>query len=418
MTPIRALAATSVPLGTAESFAVLAGSTVTNEGPSVVTGDLGVHPGSAVTGFPPGTVTGGTIHVADGVAMQAKADLATAYDNAFGQPTEFNLPAAPVNPTLAPGTYAVTSGLLINGTWTLDGQNNPDAVWVFKVPAGLTTASASSVVLQNLAQACNVFWVTDESATLGTDSNFVGTLMALTSISVTNGATIQGRALARNGAVTLDDNVITRPTCDDDTTATGDAATGDAATGDAATGDAATGDAATGDAATGDAATGDAATGDAATGDAATGDAATGDAATGDAATGDAATGDAATGDAATGDAATGDAATGDAATGDAATGDAATGDAATGDAATGDAATGDAATGDAATGDAATGDAATGGHGDCDCDEKPGKPGTGHHDKWGKNDHHDKWGKNDHHDKWGKNDHHDKWQSKPAFAS
>ncbi|WP_393059086.1 ice-binding family protein [Streptomyces sp. LN549] len=371
VTPTRATAATLVPLGTAESFAVLAGSTVTNDGFSVVTGDVGVHPGSDVTGFPPGLVAGGTIHEADGVAMQAKADLVTAYDNAFGQPTQFNLSAAPVNPTLVQGTYAVTSGLGLNGTWTLDAQNNPDAVWVFKIPAGLTTASSSSVVLQNGAQACNVFWVTDESATLGTDSNFVGTLMALTSITVTNGTTIQGRALARNGAVTLDDNVITRPMCDDTTTTT----------------------------------TGDAATGDAATGDAATGDAATGDAATGDAATGDAATGDAATGDAATGDAATGDAATGDAATGDAATGDAATGDAATGDAATGDAATGDAATGDAATGDAATGDA-TGGHEECGCYGKHDKPGKhGKHDKPGKHSKHDKHDKPVKHGKHGKHD-------------
>ncbi|WP_219728375.1 ice-binding family protein [Streptomyces cahuitamycinicus] len=355
VTPMRADAATFVDLGEAESYAVLAGSTVTNTGPSVVTGDVGVSPGTAITGFPPGTVVDGTIH-AGAAAAGAQAALGTAYDDAFGQPTEFNLSAAPVTPTLIPGTYAVESGLLVNGTWTLDAGGNPDAVWVFKVPAGLTTASGSNIVLQNGAQACNVFWVTDESATLGSDSNFVGTLMALTSITVNSGATVEGRVLARNGAVTLDNNVITRPECDTTTTTTGDAATGDAATGDAATGDAATGDAATGDAATGDAATGDAATGDAATGDAATGDAATGDAATGDAATGDAATGDAATGDAATGDAATGDAATGDAATGDAATGDAATGD--------------------AATGDAATGDAATGGH-DCDC-HKPGKPGHG----------------------------------------
>ncbi|MDG9710216.1 ice-binding family protein [Streptomyces sp. DH10] len=281
VTPMRADAATFVDLGEAESYAVLAGSTVTNTGPSVVTGDVGVSPGTAITGFPPGTVVDGTIF-AGAEAAGAQAALGTAYDDAFGQPTEFNLSAAPVTPTLIPGTYAVESGLLVNGTWTLDAGGNPDAVWVFKVPAGLTTASGSNIVLQNGAQACNVFWVTDESATLGSGSNFVGTLMALTSITVNSGATVEGRVLARNGAVTLDNNVITRPECDDTTTTTtGDAATGDAATGDAATGDAATGDAATGDAATGDAATGDAATGDAATGDAATGDAATGDAATG-----------------------------------------------------------------------------------------------------------------------------------------
>ncbi len=205
----------------------------------------------------------GTIY-AGAAAAGAKDDLGTAYDNAFGQPKEFDLSPAPVTPTLIPGTYAVESGLLVNGTWTLDAQNNPDAVWVFQVPAGLTTASGSSIVLQNGAQACNVFWVTDESATLGSGSTFVGTLMALTAITVNSGATIEGRVLARTAAVTLNNNVITRPECENTTTTTtGDAATGDTATGDAATGDAATGDAATGDAATGDAATGDAATGDA-----------------------------------------------------------------------------------------------------------------------------------------------------------
>ncbi len=179
----------------------------------------------------------GTIY-AGAAAAGAKDDLGTAYDNAFGQPKEFDLSPAPVTPTLIPGTYAVESGLLVNGTWTLDAQNNPDAVWVFQVPAGLTTASGSSIVLQNGAQACNVFWVTDESATLGSGSTFVGTLMALTAITVNSGATIEGRVLARTAAVTLNNNVITRPECENTTTTTtGDAATGDTATGDAATGE-------------------------------------------------------------------------------------------------------------------------------------------------------------------------------------
>ncbi|HEY9373673.1 ice-binding family protein, partial [Streptomyces sp.] len=225
VTPTRANAATAVPLGEAETFAVLAGSTVTNTGDTEVTGDVGVSPGTAVTGFPPGTVTGGTIRTA-AAAAGAQADLGTAYDNAFAQPTQFSLSAQPVNPTLVAGTYAVESGLLVDGTWTLDAQNNPDAVWVFKIPGGLTTASGSQIVLQNGAQACNVFWVTNPSATLGSGSTFVGTLMALTAISVNSNVTIDGRVLARNAGVTLIDDTITRPLCEDaTTTATGEAPT-------------------------------------------------------------------------------------------------------------------------------------------------------------------------------------------------
>ncbi|GGW55004.1 ice-binding family protein [Streptomyces xantholiticus] len=307
LTPTRANAATPVDLGTADSFAVLAGAEVTNTGPSVVTGDVGVHPGTSISGFPPGTVNG-TLHSGDTVAEQAKTDLVAAYNDAAGQASNGALPPDAGGLTLVPGVYTASSSLGLTGTLTLDAQGDPNAVWVFQVGSTLTTASNSSVSLINGASPCNVFWQIGSSATLGTGTTFVGTIMAKAAITVTTGATIDGRALAEVEAVTLDTNRITRPECaGSTTTTTGDAATGDAATGDAATGDAATGDAATGDAATGDAATGDAATGDAATGDAATGDAATGDAATGDAATGDAATGDAATGDAATGDAATGD---------------------------------------------------------------------------------------------------------------
>ncbi|ATW49026.1 ice-binding family protein [Streptomyces peucetius] len=326
VTPTQANAATPVNLGTADSFAVLAGAEVTNTGPSVVTGDVGVHPGTSISGFPPGTVNG-TVHSGDTVAQQAKTDLVAAYNDAAGQASNGALPPDAGGLTLVPGVYTASSSLGLTGTLTLDAEGDPNAVWVFQVGSTLTTASNSSVSLINGASPCNVFWQIGSSATLGTGTTFVGTIMAKAAITVTTGASIDGRALAEVEAVTLDTNRITRPECagTTTTTTTGDAAT-TTTTGDAAT-TTTTGDAATGDAATGDAATGDAATGDAATGDAATGDAATGDAATGDAATGDAATGDAATGDAATGDAATGDAATGDAATGDAATGDAATGD-------------------------------------------------------------------------------------------
>ncbi|MYR22010.1 ice-binding family protein, partial [Streptomyces sp. SID6137] len=218
VTPTQANAlATPVPLGTADSFAVLAGSAVTNTGPSVITGDLGVSPGTAISGFPPGLVNGAQ-HSADAVAAQAQTDLVTAFNDAAGQATDGALPADAGGLTLVPGVYTASSTLGLTGTLTLDAQGDPNAVWVFQVGSGLTTASSSQVLLTNGASPCNVFWQVGSSATLGTDSTFVGNILALTSISATTGATIDGRALARNGAVTLDTNTITRPQCAGGTT--------------------------------------------------------------------------------------------------------------------------------------------------------------------------------------------------------
>jgi hypothetical protein len=303
VTPTRASAvATEVQLGTAESFAVLGGSAVTNTGDSVINGDLGVSPGTSVTGFPPGIVNG-TIHVADGVAAQAQADLTTAYNDAAGQaPDVVFLDDPPVElggRTLTPGVYNAPSSAGITGTLTLDAENDPDAVWVFQIGSTLTTASGSDVALINGASPCNVFWQIGSSATLGTGSDFVGTIMAQTSISVTTGTDIVGRALARTGAVTLDTNTITRPLCEDDTTAAV-AAVAAAATGDDVTGDDAAAVAAAAAAATGDDATGDdaaAAAAAAAVAAAATGDDGTGDDAAVAAAAAAAATGDDAVGD-------------------------------------------------------------------------------------------------------------------------
>jgi Ice-binding-like len=205
--------AATVPLATADSFAVLAGSTVTNTGPSVISGDLGVNPGTAVTGFPPGTVTAGTIHAADAVASKAKGDLVTAYNDAAGRSSTATISADLAGRTLTPGVYTSASSLGLSGDLTLDAQGDPNAVFVFQAGSTLTAGSASRVLLIGGAQPCNVIWQVGSSATIGTSSAFAGNILALTSISMTTGATLNGRALARNGAVTLDTNTITRSAC-------------------------------------------------------------------------------------------------------------------------------------------------------------------------------------------------------------
>lgn len=204
-----------VGLGTADSYAVLGGQTVTNTGPTVVSGDLGVSPGSAVTGFPPGTVINGAIHAADAAAAQAQVDLTTAYNDAAGRACTTDLTGQDLGGlTLVDGTYCFSSSAQLTGTLTLDAQGVSSAVFIFKIGSTLTTASASSVNLINGAQACNVYWQVGSSATLGTTTTFRGNILALTSIALQTGATIvEGRALARNGEVTLDTNTITRDTC-------------------------------------------------------------------------------------------------------------------------------------------------------------------------------------------------------------
>lgn len=210
---------TAVPLGSADSYAVLAGQTVTNTGPSVVTGDLGLSPGSAVVGFPPGIVLG-SIHAADAEALQAQSDLVIAYNNAAGQAPDAALPPELGGLTLVPGVYNAPVSIGLTGTLTLDAQGNADAVWIFQIGSELTTATASQVSLINGAQPCNVVWQVGSSATLGTDSDFVGNLLALASISANTGADVIGRLLARNGSVTLDTNDITRALCAGATTTT------------------------------------------------------------------------------------------------------------------------------------------------------------------------------------------------------
>ena len=201
-----------VDLGTAESFAVLAGSTVTNTGPSSISGDLGVSPGTAITGFPPGLVSGGTMHSADAVASLAETHATVAYNDAAGRLPQTAVGTNLGGRTLAPGVYSGAT-LAVAGALTLDGEGDPNAVFVFKTGSTLITASGSSVNMINGASACNVTWQVGSSATLGTSSTFRGTIVALTSITLNTNATVSGRVLARNGAVTLDSNVITRPAC-------------------------------------------------------------------------------------------------------------------------------------------------------------------------------------------------------------
>ena len=203
-----------VDLGTAASYAVLAGTTVTNTGPSVINGDVGVNPGSAVTGFPPGTVNNGTVHAADAVSLQAQNDLTTAYNDAAGRGPVVDKTSQDLGgTTLVPGVYNAASAMALTGTVTLDAQGDPNAVFVFQAGSTLITASSSTVSLVGGTQACNVFWEVGSSATLGTGTNFVGSVLALTDISMQTGANLTGRVLARNGQVSLDTNTITRADC-------------------------------------------------------------------------------------------------------------------------------------------------------------------------------------------------------------
>lgn len=206
-------AQTSVDLSTAGAFAVFAGSTVTNTGATAVTGDLGVSPGTAVTGFPPGTVTG-AVHAGDATSATALVDLTTAYNDAAGRTV------APVTVagnlgglTLPPGLYKSTSSLSISsGDLTLDAGGDANAVFIFQMASTLTTTSGRAVILTGGAKASNVFWQVGTSATLGTTSSFRGTIMADQSITLNSGATLDGRALARIGAVTLSGNTVVLPT--------------------------------------------------------------------------------------------------------------------------------------------------------------------------------------------------------------
>ena len=204
-------AAAPVGLGSAASFSVLGGSTVTNTGPTTMFGDLGLSPGSSVTGAP--HVLGQT-HVDDAVAIGAKNDLTTAYNDAASRPSNGSAGTDLAGQTFLPGVRNASSSLLLSsGAVTLDAKGDPNAVFIFEIGSTLITASNTSVLLVNGAQACNVFWQVGSSATLGTGTRFVGTVMALATITAKTAATIHGRLLASTGAVNLENNTITTSNC-------------------------------------------------------------------------------------------------------------------------------------------------------------------------------------------------------------
>lgn len=199
--------AQNVSLGTAANFGVLGGSAVTNTGPTVVTGNVGVWPGTSITGFPPGSIAPGSgfLHSADPIAQQAQSDLTAAYTDAATRVCGTTIAGGLLGGlVLTPGVYCMSAGDL-TGTLTLNGAG----VYIFQMASSLTTATGSSVVLLNGASACGVWWQVTSSATIGTTSAMAGNILALTSITMNTGASLSGRTLARNGAVTLDTNNVT-----------------------------------------------------------------------------------------------------------------------------------------------------------------------------------------------------------------
>jgi hypothetical protein len=201
----------STALAQLSSFSVLGGTTVTNTAtPTVVNGNLGVSPGTAVTGFPPGVVVAGLIHSADAAAGQAQNSLTTLYNQLAGMACNTVLTGQDLGGlTLTPGVYCFSSSAQLTGTLTLNAQGDPNAVFVFQIGSTLTTASGSSVVLINNASSCGLFWQVGTSATLGTGTSLAGSIVALSSIALNSGSNVGGRVLARNGAVTLDANQVT-----------------------------------------------------------------------------------------------------------------------------------------------------------------------------------------------------------------
>ena len=202
----------TVGLGKAAPFSVLAGSTITNVGATTMFGNLGLYPGTAVTGEPQVL---GTSYVNDQVAIEAKEALTTAFTNAKNRPSEASAGTDLAGHMFSPGVYSASTSLQLsaNGSVILNAEGNPDAVFIFQIGTTLTTGSATTVSLTNGAQACNVFWEVGSSATLGSGTQFVGTILALESITANSAATIHGRLLTQTAAVTLENNTLTTSNC-------------------------------------------------------------------------------------------------------------------------------------------------------------------------------------------------------------
>ncbi len=212
--PRAGAAVLAVDLNSAAGFAVLAGAGITVAGAvdsTTITGDIGSHPTPTITGLG-NVVLHGVNHAGNAVTEAAKDDLVTAYNDAVGRPADFDYADGTTLPSLlAPGVHKGAGSLTVTGDITLDALGDPASVWIIQANSTLITGSNSTVTLTGGALAGNVFWQVGSSATLGTGTEFVGTIMALTSITVNTGAEIDGRLLARNGAVTLDSNIVTVP---------------------------------------------------------------------------------------------------------------------------------------------------------------------------------------------------------------
>ena len=208
--PLQTTIQTSVSLAGSSNLAILAGSAISNTGATIITGDMGLSPGTSVGGFPPG-ILNGTLHINDAISNQAKLDLTAAYNDAAGR-TSTDIVTLSGNIgglTLTPGLYKSTSTLAISsGDLTFDAKGNPNAVFIIQIASSLTTTSGRKVILSGGALASRIFWQVGSSATFGTTSVFKGTVLAMQSITFNTGASIDGKALARTGAVIMAGNTI------------------------------------------------------------------------------------------------------------------------------------------------------------------------------------------------------------------